>query len=109
VTSQPKDSRLPPGNPKLLVDVNVHAETTIIWDTYSALENINEARLSTGCTPQDLNNLLATCSSLKGLLWSFFAKSQLLFIKPERRGSSTQNISKGDKRALSLALLIFIL
>ena len=49
--------RLLTGNPKLLVDVDLVVETTITWATFLAVENINEARLSTGDTQQDLDRL----------------------------------------------------
>ena len=52
MTSQPIDSRLPAGNPKLLIDVDV-VRNSSLGNTYSA-KSINKARVSTGCTPQDL-------------------------------------------------------
>ena len=49
--------RLLNGNPNLLVEVNHVVETTITCATFLAVENINEARLSTGDTQQDLDRL----------------------------------------------------
>ena len=43
------------------------------------VENINEARLSTGHTQQDLVRLLTICGGSKGFLWSLLRKASFHF------------------------------
>ena len=59
--------RLLNGNPKLLIEVDLVVESTITWAIFFAVENINEARLSTEHTQQDLVWLLTTWWGSKAL------------------------------------------
>src|SRR4051812_3218686 len=95
MTSQPIDSRLLAGNPKLLVDVNV-VRNSSSGNTYS-VKSINKARVSTGCTLQDL-----------WLVELFCIKPSFVYKTRERRSSSNHNILKGDKRATFSKVLIII-
>ena len=61
-TSQSIDSRLPAGNPKLLVDVDV--ERTRLQEYLLCYKNINKTRVSTGCTLQDLWLVGFICTKL---------------------------------------------
>ena len=89
MTSQPIDSRLPAGNPKLLVGVDVVPNLSSREHLF-CYKSINKARVSTGCTPQDL-----------WLLELFYIKPSL-FIKQEGEEARILGIFlKGDKRETS--------
>src|SRR3954467_3999819 len=85
MTSQPIDSRLPAGNPKILVDVDVVPNRSS-GNTYSA-KSINKARVGTGCTLQDL------------WLVELFCIKPSLFIKHVGKEARLIRVLKGDKRA----------
>ena len=89
MTSQPIDSRLSAGNPKLLIDVDVVRNSSsgehLLCQKYQ--QSKGEYRVYSG-------RLMASGVVLHKAI--FFCRTR------ERRNSSNQNILKGDKRETSL-------
>ena len=96
-TSQPIDSRLLPGNPKLLVDV--HAASTI-WMRNLHLNQF-EANMSTRGTQQDLVNLLDICCFRNGFMNVNLRKAIFSFLNRGRNNTSHGVFSKGMRKRLS--------
>ena len=96
MTSQPIDSRLPAGNPKLLIGVDV-VRNSSSEEHLLCYKSINKARVSTWCTPQDL-----------WLVELFCIKPSFVYKTRGRRSSSIQSILKGDKGETSPKILIII-
>ena len=95
MTSQPIDSRLPAGNPKLLVDVDVVQNSSsgehLLCQKYQQSKGeyrVYSARLMAG-----------------GVI---LHKAIFVYKTRGRRSSSIQSILKGDKRATSPKILIII-
>jgi hypothetical protein len=87
--------RLLPRNSKLLVNVNI--ETSFGWSNFFC-KNIKETRTSTECTPQDLNNLIATCLVMKGHLLIFFCIKLVFFARQGEKLFYLDHLEKERER-----------